>query len=423
MRRSPRRSTGPKPRAAVISASIGAGHDGAARGLAGQLDEAGFDVDRFDFLQLLPGRLGGFIRQAYATELRIAPRTWGWTLHTLERRRLLAAGAAALAAKASGDAIRAVLHPATAVVVSTYPLASQGLGRLRLAGRLDAFVATFLTDMSVHPLWIAPGVDMHLALHALPAAEAVNLAANGVTVCRPAVAAGFSPSASAARALARRRFGLPADGPLALVVAGSWGVGEVAAAAQDIARSGVARPVTACGHNDALRRRIAHAATGTALGWVDDMPALMSAVDVVVQNAGGLTSLEAMAAGVPVVSYRCLPGHGTRNAAALEAAGLANWIRRSDRLAAGLAAVLDGPARHRQLDAATTLAMAPRAVDALFALRTDERRPIPSTPPGQRDGHGHPDEPQPASGAAALPSGAAALPSGAAARRGPVASR
>src|SRR5256886_17218574 len=72
------------------------------------------------------------------------------------------------------------------------------------------------------------------------------------------------------------------------------------------------------------------------------MPALVRAADVVVQNAGGLTSLEAMAAGVPVLSYRCLPGHGTTNAAALDAARLPPWIREPAELAGALKGALAG---------------------------------------------------------------------------------
>ena len=118
----------------------------------------------------------------------------------------------------------------------------------------------------------------------------------------------------------------------------------------------VATPVTVCGHNAELRRRIAGAGTGLALGWVDDMPALVRAANVVVQNAGGLTSLEAMSAGVPVLSYRCLPGHGTTNAAALDEAGLASWVRHPADLAGALkVALADGP---------------PAAVRALFAAGT-----------------------------------------------------
>jgi UDP-N-acetylglucosamine:LPS N-acetylglucosamine transferase len=73
------------------------------------------------------------------------------------------------------------------------------------------------------------------------------------------------------------------------------------------------------------------------------MAGLVHASDVVVQNAGGLSSLEAISAGIPVLTYRSIPGHGEANAAALEAAGLAPWIR-SER---DLDAALDTALRYR----------------------------------------------------------------------------
>jgi UDP-N-acetylglucosamine:LPS N-acetylglucosamine transferase len=102
-------------------------------------------------------------------------------------------------------------------------------------------------------------------------------------------------------------------------------------------------PVVACGRNDALRRRLNRSGTTIALGWVDDMAALMRGCQVVVQNAGGLSCLEALAAGVPVVTYRCLPGHGLSNAEGLEQAGWVPWIRTRDSLAAGLRQAMSVP--------------------------------------------------------------------------------
>ena len=62
-------------------------------------------------------------------------------------------------------------------------------------------------------------------------------------------------------------------------------------------------------------------------GWVSDMAALMAASDVEVQNAGGLSSLEARQSGLPVVTYRSLPGHGTTNNSGLDEAGWASCAR------------------------------------------------------------------------------------------------
>jgi hypothetical protein len=48
----------------------------------------------------------------------------------------------------------------------------------------------------------------------------------------------------------------------------------------------------------------------------------MAASDVLVANAGGLTCLEAFAAGLPVVMFDPLPGHGEDNGRHMERAGM-----------------------------------------------------------------------------------------------------
>ncbi|MCO5998626.1 MGDG synthase family glycosyltransferase [Actinoallomurus rhizosphaericola] len=327
----------------IVSASVGAGHDGAADELARRLRAAGFSVDRHDFLDLLPASLGRLLRQTYAVQLRAAPESWERLFTALDRRRNLAAAVRALSGLAARRIARTAA-PESAAIVSTYPLASQALGRLRRRGVLRAPVVTYLTDLSVHPLWVADGVDVHLALHPLTAAEAHRLGAADVRVCAPAVRPGFRPPSSVIeRQMARLHFGLPDGERLALITAGSWGSGDVAATVSDVAATGLVTPLVVCGRNTALREKLARSGTGIALGWVDDMPALMRACDVVVQNAGGLSSLEARASGLPVLSYRCLPGHGRANAAVLEEAGWAPWARHADRLPEALFTALTGP--------------------------------------------------------------------------------
>jgi UDP-N-acetylglucosamine:LPS N-acetylglucosamine transferase len=218
-------------------------------------------------------------------------------------------------------------------------------------GELTVPALTYLTDFSVHPLWVAPGIDAHLAAHHVPAGQARALGAAAVMATRPVVDPRFTPTTAARRRAARARFGLPEDARLALLVAGSWGVGAVREAALEIRDSGAAVPVVVCGRNQALAERLRDVGIEHAYGWVQDMPGLMHAADVLVQNAGGLSSLEAFASGLPVASYRCIPGHGQTNAAALHEAGLASWIREPDQLGTVLSDLLHGP-RGRQQRAA-----------------------------------------------------------------------
>jgi UDP-N-acetylglucosamine:LPS N-acetylglucosamine transferase len=309
----------------------------------------------------------------------------------------------------------ATVTPDTRAVVSTYPGASQVLGALRLRGRLAIPALTYLTDFSVHSLWVAPGIDAHLAAHAIPAAQAHEQGAAGVTVTGPMTDPRFTPADEDERRAARSRFGLPPDTPLALLVAGSWGVGPVREAAAEILGTGVALPVVVCGRNHALAQRLRADGIAHVHGWVDDMPGLMHACDVLVQNAGGLTSLEALAGGLPVVSYRCIPGHGQTNAAALDEAGLAPWIREPDRLAPTLTELLHGPRGRAQREAGLALfTAAPGPVPAVKAMARgplstttvpSRRRPLAARPAVAFDVSGLPTG-VPADAGAGVPSDA-----------------
>ena len=230
----------------------------------------------------------------------------------------------------------------------------------------------------MHRQWVVPGVDALLAPHPVGAGQARALGADWGSALAAGVLVNpsFRPPTSAEKVAARGVFGLP-EGPLALVTAGSWGVGQVEQAAAEIQASGVVTPVVVCGRNTHLRERLARAGL-PALGWVEDMATLMKGVDVLVQNAGGLTSLEGMASGLPVATYRPIPGHGMRAAATLAHAGISTWIRHPGELAPTLRELLGGTLREQQRRAAEPMLRAdPAALVARLA------RPQ-SHPPGRR---------------------------------------
>lgn len=368
--RTPRRIT-------IISARVGAGHDGAAAELALRLRAAGFAVDRRDFLDLLPVGLGRVLAATYRRMLSWAPagyqRLYASTEHTARHGLLIRA----LFRSARRRTLRAI-PPDTVAVVSTYPGASQVLGGLRTTGRLAIPALTYLTDFSVHSLWVAAGIDAHLAAHPVPAGQARARGAVGVTVAGPVTGERFRPVDEAERSAVRAAFGLPADQPLALLVAGSWGVGAVRKSAAEILATGTALPVVVCGRNEALARRLRDDGFAQVRGWEPDMPGLMRACDVLVQNAGGLTSLEAFASGLPVASFRCIPGHGQTNAAALHEAGLAAWVRDPATLGSVIASLVAGPLGERQRAAGLALFRSRPGPAETVATTADSRaaRPV-----------------------------------------------
>ncbi len=123
----------------------------------------------------------------------------------------------------------------------------------------------------------------------------------------------------------QHRLGIDAGERAVLIVGGAWGVGNLQGAARAVASVPGLRPVVVTGHNAGLKRRLEtdeQLGRAVVFGFTDLMPGLMAACDALIANAGGLTCLEAFAAGLPVVMFEPLPGHGEDNSRHMERAGM-----------------------------------------------------------------------------------------------------
>ena len=180
--------------------------------------------------------------------------------------------------------------------------------------------------------------------------------------------------AERSRDAVREELALPRTAPVALISAGSLGMGAIPRTVRDLLAHPRLRVVVLCGRNARLRRRLGRHERVVALGWRDDVSDLMAASDVLVHNAGGLSLTEALAAGLPAVTYLPIAGHGRANAEVLAAAGIAPWPRDARALAAAVEEVVGEPGRR-------DLAWWPRGADpaavvqgVLVARRTSPLR-------------------------------------------------
>lgn len=332
----------------VVSGSVGAGHDGAADELTRRLRASGVSVRQRDYLDALPRFSQRILRDGYSISVGYVPWFFQWLFASIERRTWVEWLAVRFCATAN-NAVAGWLSEDVAVVVSTYPLASQSLGRLKAKGRMRQPVLSYLTDPAVHRLWVHPSIEQHLTVTGYTAQYGqteygVPMRAVGALV-PPAFS---SPISGDRRSQLRVDLGVDDGEPLALVVSGSLGLGEVPASVRAIQAGGIHSVAVLCGRNESLRRRLSQIPGVVALGWRDDVPELMGAADVLVHNAGGLSLTEAMAAGLAAVTYRPLPGHGRANAALLAQAGLAPWPQTVDELRQSLAEALQRPGPGRE---------------------------------------------------------------------------
>ena len=376
----------------IVSGSVGAGHDRAAAELATRLRARGMHVDQRDFLLALPRALRVLLRGCYVASANYAPWTLGWMFASIEAYGVMYELSQRMCALAQRR-VEGWLRPGYDVVVSTYPWASQTLGELRARALLLSPVVTFLTDPAAHLLWVHAEVDHHLTVTEATVEQGARDYGVEMQVGGPLVGGAFwrltdSAERLSARASVRAELDLPEDAPVALIVTGSLGLGDVQATVEAVVASGAAVPVVACGRNEALRRKLAALLGPRALGWRDDVPNLMAASDVLVTNAGGLSFTEALVAGLPAVSFAPLPGHGEANAHVLDAAGLAPWARTTTQLADALTAAVDR--QDRQIRSTAPPCRVDELVARLATGTTATSLPGPSsghaTPPFRPEG-------------------------------------
>jgi processive 1,2-diacylglycerol beta-glucosyltransferase len=359
----------PSVRVLVLTAPIGEGHVAAARTLSEDIlrGHEGAEVVVCDVLPALRRPLRWLLSDAYSWQLRSAPWLFGVLFGALRRSRLLRSLArAGLSLAGSRGLLRLVRRHSADVIVSTWPVATTILGCLRLRGKVHAPVCATITDFAGFELWADKGVDLHLVMHENLVAGVERVAGRGsARPVAPLVGAQFLTPRSAAEA--RLALDLPSEGTIVVVSGGGWGVGDLEGAVETALQLDDTSIVCLAGRHAATKARLENAFGGeprvTVLGFTDRMSDLLAAADVLVHSTGGVTCLEALARGCPIVAYGAPRGHAPLLAQEMAALGLVAHASSAVELRAALMPSARKPARSlaRDVDAASlVLAVAPR---------------------------------------------------------------
>jgi len=354
-------------RVVLLSASIGEGHDGPARTLSASLERRGAQARTLDALAVAGPRAQRLAGAGTQYDTRLGNVAFDVAHHVIAEWPLgHRATGRALQVLFGRSLLRAVRQERPDVVVTTYPGASEVLGRLRLAGRLEVPLVSAVTDLASLRYWAHAGVDEHLLIHEESAAEVRRIAgpATRLTAVHgltdPAFRAPLAPGA------ARAKLGLPAGGRIVVVSGGGWAVGDLGGAVDTALHMGAEHVVVLCGRRADVRAGIEASYTGVATvsvwGFTDRMAELLAAADVLVHSTAGLTVLEALMCGCRVVSFGWGRGHIRANNRAYREHGLAAVAGNRAELEAHLARALAAPRAepHR-------LAL-PEAADRVLAL-------------------------------------------------------
>ncbi|MCB0081087.1 MAG: glycosyltransferase [Caldilineaceae bacterium] len=216
------------------------------------------------------------------------------------------------------------------MVVSVHPLLNHiGLSCLRDIGYTVPF-ATVITDLfTFHPTWVDPRVDHCIVPTEAARVQAIELgmAPEKIAVYGQPVSIKFTQPVKDKMTL-RNSLGLDAQRPAILLVGGGEGSGPLVAIARQIAqRAPGTQLLVVAGRNHSLRQELETASWAQTphvhiYGFVDNMPDLMHACDLIVTKAGPGTISEALIAHLPIILFDFIPGQETGNVDYVERNGV-----------------------------------------------------------------------------------------------------
>lgn len=327
-------------RVLVLSVSAGEGHMRAAAAIKEEIirRNPGANVEVLDTFRYASPLIEKFVLGTYMEIIKMSPVIYGYLYRQAEKEKPISGFAKNefnriinLLAAPKLVTLMEQMHPQAVICTHPFPLGI--LVHLRKQGKCTIPIMASITDFTVHPFWLFEGVDCYLV-----AAESLVKSFNDHGIPTGKIRATGIPidpcfAVPKDKVSLRKQWDLDPGLPAVLVMGGGLGMGPLGEVVKDLASSELpCQIVVVCGRNEALRMKLLKMlpnlpGTVKVLGYITNIQDLMATCDFMVGKAGGLTSSEAMASGLPMFITDPIPGQEERNAEFLEGAGAARLVR------------------------------------------------------------------------------------------------
>jgi 1,2-diacylglycerol 3-beta-galactosyltransferase len=237
-------------------------------------------------------------------------------------------------------------HPCD-LFVSVHPLVNTPILRALDDDRIPYI--TVITDMvTTHAFWYNMRANMILTPteEALARGLQIGIAPERIKVVGQPISDAFRrPTAS--KTELRLKLGWPKDLPVVLMIGGGEGMGPLEATVRAVDSANLdLMMVVVAGRNKPLKDRLEEADFQTPheiLGFVENMPDLMNAADIIITKAGPGTISEAFVAGLPIILYSRMPGQEDGNIDYVVDKGAGVWAPEPKDAALTLKKWIDDP--------------------------------------------------------------------------------
>jgi processive 1,2-diacylglycerol beta-glucosyltransferase len=366
----------------LLSASAGAGHVRAADALLKAFDaqNGGLIVEHWDMLKYTNRVFRHLYSQLYLDLVNRMPEMLGWfydlsdTPNRNQRARIL------FEKLNSARFVRALKRFEPELVICTHFTPAAILSWLFETGKVQLKPAIVVTDLDCHAMWLVPNYSQYFVARD----ETKNyLTRIGIDPSRIFVTGiSIDPVFETVpdKREVKKSLGLDPDRFTILVSAGGYGVGPVEPILGELLQVKRAPQVIAiAGRSASLKEKIDNLAksqksTGAALisvGFTTEIDRYMAAADLFVGKAGGLTTSESLARGLPLCIVNPIPGQEERNSDHLLEEGVAIRCNNLPALSWKINELISDEARFKQMQQKVAVVARRDAARAIAKLVVD----------------------------------------------------
>jgi processive 1,2-diacylglycerol beta-glucosyltransferase len=315
----------------ILTLGVGAGHVNAAevvqRALYDCIDPV--EVRLLDALKVARSWFLTLYVHPYWWMLRRAPGLWRWLFERRQKKHHRATAPSWVFRRGCRKVLEQLREFNPQLVIANEIGAAEIAALGKREGWHNAPILAVQTDFQTEPPWAQPEIDVYCVASEGARSQLANwgVSPNRILLCGIPVDPAFGYSFDRSELL--RALGLDSRRPIVLVMGGGMGPAPLDAIVESLESCSLPLQVLAvAGHNLALKQALERLRRKVTFelhvfGWADTIPELMAAADLLITKPGGLTTSEALAAGLPMIVTYPIPGPEERHVRYLERHGVA----------------------------------------------------------------------------------------------------
>ncbi|MCE5277268.1 MAG: glycosyltransferase [Planctomycetaceae bacterium] len=342
----------------MLTATVGAGHNSATAAIMEALKHSPvpLQIERLDLMTVVPRWFRAYYASGYEVVMTHMPRLYGvgyrLTNHPHGARRgVMESLRMAIERLAMRKLARRLVQDPPDLIVNAHFLAAPMIGRMIQAGRLPTRQVTIVTDVEVHRMWYATGVEHWFVASDYSGAflQRWGIDPAAITVTGIPIHPKWNEPLDKDRILSEWQ--LPRDNPIAILTGGTeFTIGPIVDIARDILKTcPQAYLVVLAGRDKNLLGELSKIAAAESrlkpVSFTDRSHELVEAASVMLTKPGGITTTECLAKGVPMILMNPVPGHEGGNAEYYQRQGAAIVARGQEQIVSALKTLLDNPDR------------------------------------------------------------------------------